>query len=361
MSGEVLLTCLIASNNKYLIIGQGLAGSILSCMFEEAGIDFMCADMPGFSKCSLVAAGVYNPISLKRMIFTEKAELALPVAEEFYRKQELLSGMTMFHEVPMVKFFGEEQEKKHWLEKAHSLLKGYISDEILTNAYGPGFKHQHGYAKIVRAGYLNVLAFLAATNQRLQKQERLLGGVFDHRTLQVEQKIKWRGIQFDKVVFCEGHLIRKNPRFSFVEMKPVKGEILQVKIPGLNLFEIINKGVYIVPLGSDLYKVGSTYEWEDLSEKPTQEARQKLEKQLGEILDLPFEVLDQDAGIRPAVIDRRPVIGTHPDDPRMAVFNGLGTRGVMLGPYYAKMLIDHLVQNKPIDKFVDVNRFYRKE
>jgi glycine/D-amino acid oxidase-like deaminating enzyme len=42
------------------------------------------------------------------------------------------------------------------------------------------------------------------------------------------------------------------------------------------------------------------------------------------------------AGVRPTVKDRRPLVGTHAEYSAIHILNGLGTRGVMLGPSMAK-------------------------
>jgi glycine/D-amino acid oxidase-like deaminating enzyme len=121
--------------------------------------------------------------------------------------------------------------------------------------------------------------------------------------------------------------------------------------------KVINKGVFILPLGNDIYKVGSTYEWDDLTEQPTEKGKAYLIEKLQKVLKIPFEIIDHQAGIRPTVLDRRPLIGLHPQHPALGVFNGMGTKGVMLAPYFAKQLVDFLENNLPLDKEVDIARF----
>jgi len=63
------------------------------------------------------------------------------------------------------------------------------------------------------------------------------------------------------------------------------------------------------------------------------------------------------AGIRPTVKDRRPFLGAHPDHNNLYVFNGLGTKGVSLAPYFAKHLVDHMVDGVELMKEVSIGRF----
>ena len=41
----------------------------------------------------------------------------------------------------------------------------------------------------------------------------------------------------------------------------------------------------------------------------------------------------------------------------MYVLNGLGTRGVMIGPYVARQLFNFIENQEPLDKEIDFNRF----
>ena len=120
---------------------------------------------------------------------------------------------------------------------------------------------------------------------------------------------------------------------------------------------MINKAVFILPVGNNIYKVGATYEWTDLTEHTTDKGRSELIEKLQKVLKVSFTIIDHQAGIRPTVNDRRPLIGLHPQHSVLCVFNGLGTKGVMLAPYFAKQFADHLEHNLPHEKEVDIKRF----
>jgi glycine/D-amino acid oxidase-like deaminating enzyme len=106
-----------------------------------------------------------------------------------------------------------------------------------------------------------------------------------------------------------------------------------------------------------MYKVGATYHWTDKSETPTAEGRAELMDKIGSVITCEFEVIGHLAGVRPTVKDRKPLLGVHPKHPNMYVFNGLGTRGVMLGPYMAKELLAHIEKGSPIAPENDIKRF----
>ena len=79
-----------------------------------------------------------------------------------------------------------------------------------------------------------------------------------------------------------------------------------------------------------------------------------------EIINCDFEIIEHYAGVRPTVRDRRPLVGTHVQYNRVHILNGLGTRGVMLGPAMAKALFDNIENDIPLDKEIDIKRFIKK-
>ena len=153
------------------------------------------------------------------------------------------------------------------------------------------------------------------------------------------------------MVRCEG-------AFANVEgLVPVKGEGLTVRIPGLRLTRMVHRGVFLLPtpaLGEDVYRVGATFQWDKVWEGPTDGGRTWLLERIARITALPVEVLDHWSGVRPASRDRRPILGI--TGPRQAVFNGLGSRGVLLAPWCAAHLAEHLFAGAALDPEVDRER-----
>ncbi|MEL6925977.1 MAG: FAD-dependent oxidoreductase, partial [Bacteroidota bacterium] len=108
----------------------------------------------------------------------------------------------------------------------------------------------------------------------------------------------------------------------------------------------------------DCYWIGSTYEREFEDEQPTAHGKAHLAEALENILSVPFEILEHRAAIRPTVMDRRPLLGTHASYPQLSIFNGLGAKGASLGPYWSNEMADFLVLGKPLHPEVDIQRFY---
>ena len=166
----------------------------------------------------------------------------------------------------------------------------------------------------------------------------------------------WNGIEAKQIIFCEGYQCINNPYFSWLPFKLTKGETLTVSFENLQLDSAINKGMFVLPYNGN-YKIGATYDWDNLDEKTTSEGREELLKKVSKFISDKVEVVEHTAGVRPTVKDRRPLIGTHPKHKQLCVFNGLGTKGVMLAPYLAQKLVNCLLNNSPLPEDININRF----
>ncbi|MCW3075505.1 MAG: dependent oxidoreductase [Bacteroidetes bacterium] len=71
-----------------------------------------------------------------------------------------------------------------------------------------------------------------------------------------------------------------------------------------------------------------------------------------------YQILKHEAGVRPSSKDRRPIVGPHPLHSNMHVFNGLGTKGVMLAPYFANNFVLFYLQKQPLNPEINIKRFY---
>jgi glycine oxidase len=210
------------------------------------------------------------------------------------------------------------------------------------------------------AGNLDVPKFLSLSSVYFKSLGILLEERMDYGLLlQNDSGVVYKNQSAFRLICCEGHLATANPWFRWMPFNLAKGEVLTIKIPGYTLDKVVNKGVFILPLGNSLFRVGSTFAWEQLDEIPTEAGRLDLIQRLEKVLKLPYEIVDHRAGIRPTVINRRPLIGIHPAHPALCVFNGMGSKGVMIAPLFADHFIRHLEDHEPLNAEVDIRRFYK--
>lgn len=200
-----------------------------------------------------------------------------------------------------------------------------------------------GFALVNGSGYVALSSFLNLADNFFRSKNLIIDTILNIQQINpLAESFKVEGVSASKMVFCEGAHIRNNPLFQWIKMVPVKGEILLIHAPSLSEEFILNKKVFVLPVGKQRFKVGSTYEWTDLTDIPTEKGKISIVERLENVIGSPYEVEKQWAGIRPATIDRRPVLGAHSEFKNIFVFNGLGTKGVMLAPYFAREMVSLL-------------------
>ena len=337
-----------------MIVGLGLSGTCLSqTLRKEYNKSVFVVDHDGGKKCSRIAIGTFNPVVFKTFTHTWKAPELIPFLKEFY------GGMSknLITDRPVYKSFKSEDQKRLWHEKSQEepFAKFLFQEEVplLEGVISP-----LGFGKVRHSGNLDMIQFLDDFRNILKKEGALLEERMNYAELEIlEDEIRYKKVRARKVIFCEGHETLLNPWFSYLPFKETKGEVLIIRVEGWKPGGIVHNGINIVPMSDGLYWVGSTFDWDDKSLETTESARKKLIDQLAGTINVPYEIVEQKAGIRPTVKDRRPILGQHPREKLLHVFNGMGTRGVMLAPYFAKEMAEYLENGKVPEKEVDINRF----
>lgn len=344
----------------YFIVGQGLAGSALAFELLQRGKRIMVWDRPEQNQSSAVAAGLFNPITGKVMVRTWKADLLFPFLADFYKNAEQVLKKRFFHPTPIYRPFLSAEEQNEWMGKSvEATWKNYVDQVFVQSQFGQQVKDNFGGLSLLRCGYVDVNAFMEAVRQRLVSLQAFQHDFLHEDVLTIrDSEVRYHQITARKIIFCNGIHAKQSRLLGNLPLKPLKGETLTVKTQQ-KLKHIYNRGVYVVPSGKDLtYRVGATYSTKDLSHDITPQGRHELDQKLTNLLALPFEVTNQQWGIRPTTTDRKPILGAHPTLKNTIIFNGLGTKGVSLAPYFARQLAGWLESGLPIEKEVDIQRFY---
>ncbi len=343
----------------FIIVGRGLAATCLMHGFHRSGITFKVIGDPELSRSSRVAAGIWNPVVFKRLTKSWKAEVLIPSLLKFYREGERVLNSALITPRQIVKPFTEEQEKKLWKKKAEMELEGFLDSEI----YNAGkelsaFHIANGYGQVLNAGNLDMQRFLESSADLFA--ENTFTERFDYSLLKVNGSFwEYKEHTARHVIFCEGHLVKANPYFNWLPLKPAKGEVLTIEGPFENLGDrILNKNGFLMRSGPNRYRVGATYEWNLLSDRPTPEGLAELKTKLKAMTDQPYSLIKHEAGIRPSSIDRRPLVGAHPHYRNLFIFNGLGTKGVMLAPYLTENFVNFFLKGQELLPEANVKRFY---
>ncbi|MFB6343152.1 NAD(P)/FAD-dependent oxidoreductase [Saccharicrinis sp. FJH62] len=329
-------------SHNILVVGFGLAGAAVAAHLEKRKADYTVITSPSKSSSSRVAAGMFNPIVFRRLLKTWMADTILPYAETFYRKLEEKLNAEFYHPVQYYKLFGKE-EAEFWEKRSRSEdTKPYLSQNLLNDLNQNYLKTPFGAGEVFGAGYVDINTYLDAFGHYLKSSGKLIIDDLDYSEIELkERNAHFRDKVYDRVIFCEGSHAIHNPWFSDLPFKLTKGEVLTIESE-LDMDFAVNKNGFVLPLGNHRYRVGATYEWKDLTEEPTEEGRETLVGKFKAISDAEFSIIEHNAGIRPTLANRRPVYQIHGIYRQLAVFNGLGTKGVMLAPYFANELVKSL-------------------
>lgn len=351
---EVYHLCRVSSarhSHDVLIIGQGLAGTVLAETLAQRGKRSITFDVPKDGRASVVAAGLVNPVALRRTVLTWRASELLAIAGAFYRELGLQYDTVFWHGMPMVVIFPTAQEAGIWqLRMKDPELARFLRADASPHPDLDSLPQPYGRGTIERCAWVDVPQLLAC-----HRTEALEEGTLEERPV-LEQDI----VRSADGISIHGHsaplLVHCGGPFATVDgLVPVRGEGLTVRIPGLRLNTLVHRGVFMVPVDDELYRVGATFAWDAVWSGPTAEARRYLLDRVERVVERPVEVVDHWCGVRPASKDRRPILGRI--NAHEAVFNGLGSRGVVLAPWCAQHLCDHLFNGVPLDEAVRPERF----
>ena len=340
----------------YIIVGQGLAGTFLAHRLLKRNRKVLVVDEHPAGSSSLVAAGIFNPVTGRRFAKTWMAETLFPYAEESYRELEELLGERFYFRKDILRPFSSVKEQNDWLLKEPNGSEAFATEA--PPALFAEIENDFGGLLLNPGGFVDVKMLMGLYRSYLQRMDILVSSAFEVSEMHIQtNQVIYKGIEAKRIIFCEGYKGTVNPYFSWLPLSPAKGEILTVKIPGCSIDKIISKGIFILPLGNEMYRVGATYSWHEFNETPTAPARKELTEKLEKLLKVPFEIVHHEAGVRPAVKDRRPLTGLHPEHPALGIFNGLGTKGVLLAPYFANDLAEHLESGTPLNEEASIERF----
>lgn len=343
-----------------VIVGQGLAGSMLYYQLQKRGKKVAVIDSFEKDSSTSVAAGIINPMVLRRIIQSWKAKEFSDYNAAFYAEIQHYLGSEFYFEKPLVKLLANQNEINFWLKRYDEEENdAFISDKLLD--LSPFTYLNNNYKKggeVKQTAWVDTDTFLGAFRNHLLKNELIIEEKFDYNQLQlIDNKLIYKQLECDQLIFCEGAKAQQNPFFNYLPFSFVKGELITIQSNKLSDEYIFNKKIFILPIGNGYYKVGATYAWADYSNHPTEAKKQELVKDLNQLIDCDYQIVEHIAGIRPAVKDRRPLAGKHPSKKGLFIFNGLGSRGLSIAPQLSEEFVAYLLDHQKLDQEIDIERY----
>ncbi len=342
----------------YLIVGQGISGSLLAWKLRQLGKSVLVVDAGHTQAASRVAAGMINPVPGQRLSLAWELASCLPAARATYGELENVFQQPFFHERPILRMTRNDREE--------SFLQGRLQDPRFIPYLSPAPKSLPGEITLppqstafltMGGGQLDIPLLISCLRQWLLEGGLLCEEALSHRDVIPDRRgVHWKGRCFAQVVFCEGWQAIRNPWFAHLPFDPVKGAILTIDPQGGPRPDwILNSGQWLLPTPNGLLKAGATYDREDLESTVCTAANTNAICTVVERYwkgPLREHIVAGGSGIRPCTRTNWPLLGRHPVHSRLVLFNGLGSKGSLFAPWLADQLIGHLENNAPLPRDV---------
>ncbi|MFM1884059.1 MAG: hypothetical protein RL168_243 [Bacteroidota bacterium] len=324
------------------IIGQGFAGTALAWRAHWAGHEVLLFDQGQEKGASWVAAGLVNPLVLKRKRLVQEAYACMEAFKPFYERIAADLGVPVLYPQEIHEVLSDAAAENAWLSLGAE--RGFEPFTSPLRANDDPRIEASSFAAVSQSARLRVKDYLIGSRQFFAQNHTLL-----------EEKVekicpldgRWR-IQdlheVDILLLAEGVQATWTQHFfGELPFAPTKGEGLKIRWAGPPVNQPLHKNVFLLPDGDGTYQVGSTYAWDGFEEGPTNEAREEILHKLSAWFHQEVEVLDHWTGIRPTMRDRQPVCGWHEHLPGLGYLNGLGSRGALTSPLLSdRLLAPHL-------------------
>ncbi|MCB0271811.1 MAG: FAD-binding oxidoreductase [Bdellovibrionales bacterium] len=324
-----------------IIIGQGLAGSLLAHALLKKNQNVLVIDDDHHSSSSIVAAGLINPVTGFRPNVTEHFDTYLLSAQNMYGDLEKHFQGNFLFSYPQIRIYDSTEQAQKWKEAQNTFVTDFV----------PATKqHPFGACLVTQSYVVNTTLILQKTKEMLQIQNRLRHMKIDYADIKLQKDaILFQNFVAKKIVFCEGYKVLFNPFFSHLTMNPAKGELLTLQLNDLDP-KIYNWGKWLVPKPNQTFILGSSFDRETLDERPTSKGKNDLLSAFKKVLPTQeVEILSHKAGVRPATLSRKPFVEAHPEHKNMYCFNGFGSKGCLMMPYYIEKLTSHIIDNTPME------------
>jgi glycine/D-amino acid oxidase-like deaminating enzyme len=340
---------------KILIVGGGIAGITTALHLLERNISFKLIDQ-GNNMSTRTAAGMINPIVFRRTTKSWRVDEFMPSLINFYQKVEKETNQSFFNQLKLRRIFSSIQEKNEWIKKQIRTDYNQYLEEITPkddqyNLVNSPF----GSGRVKQCYWVNSELFMTTCLEYLSLKNKVINEKVDLNKYNPELK-KYDNETYDKVIFCEGNSVKNNPLFAYLDIRSTKGQLLTISALNIPEEESLNRKCFVLPIGKNIFKIGSTYEWDAMDSLPTEVGKQLILENFQVLTNHIPELIEHTAGIRPTTFDRRPFLGEHPKFKDNFIFNGLGTKGYMIAPLLSEELIKHIFDGAPLHPEVLVER-----
>lgn len=314
---------------------------------------------------SRVAAGLVTPVTGSRAAASWRWSEFYKAANLFYRQVEQTSGASFWHVEPAIRVFCSEADRKlfkgKWIEFGHGAEPNLIRAELFSGPNLFGLNAPFGLCCFGPAARLDSIAYLSETQRHFKNLNAFhqfnldcdSGIEFESSSSGYPVKISDLQLAGKRIVFCQGIAARENRYFSDLPLHPARGDILVVESQDVRCKQVIHHEAWAVPVGDQRFLVGATYdriamnEPIETSDEKANRFRDELMRRWESMTTGTFRggqhvVVGQRWAVRPASYDRHPLMGPHYVYRSAFCLNGLGSKGTLMAPRLAEMVIDSM-------------------
>lgn len=342
------------------IIGSGVAGSTMALRLAALGYSVVLLSKTRESDSSRVAAGLLNPFAPKHLLPGWRGMEFADEAHRFYRELQTASGVPFYDPMPIFRVFPNDHYRGDWQKRCLEHPE-YLSP--VMDAPDPAIKAPFGGGLLYHSGVADGKAFLQATETQFAGRVTYIQEDIRYEELRFEAgHWHYRDLRFEQLLFCEGMAARQNPYLQQMELIPLKGDLLRLRLPGFEPEYIYQTQHFIAPDPEPgVFKVGSTYQLGFQSPAPQEGDLNFLLGALQSFYKGPYELLEHRAGLRPTSFDRRPYAGAVPGLQQAWVLNGLGSKGYLMTPLLSRVLCDTITGQGELWPELDPGRRRKRE
>ena len=203
------------SDEKILVVGQGLAGTLLSANLLQRGIDHSIVDNNHNTSSTLAAAGLINPITGRRYVKSWMIDELIESAIKTYQHLEALLDIHLINEREIIRSIQNPGQENDW--ESSTARPGYsefTNDRKDAGDYNGVVNPAFQYRGIVNAYQINIADLIVAYRSFAKASGILIESKFDSSDQNLGQTpFYFNGKQFTKVIFCEGYQMMSNPFF----------------------------------------------------------------------------------------------------------------------------------------------------